>query len=112
MRPSETMSRPSSGSITFESTLRTSSASIAFEYGVAPPPPLMTDVISTMGPGTHNSEMVMESQTIAEIAVNVPGASRVFESHHIDYCCGGERTLKEACDRAHVAMDRVIADLD
>lgn len=54
----------------------------------------------------------MESQTIAEIAVNVPGASRVFESHHIDYGCGGERTLREACDTARAPLERVMADLD
>jgi regulator of cell morphogenesis and NO signaling len=72
----------------------------------------MTDVISAGQVGAHNSVMVMESQTIAEIAVNLPGASRVFESHHIDYCCGGERTLREACDRAQASLQRVMADLD
>ena len=56
--------------------------------------------------------MVTESQTVADIAVNVPGASRVFESHRIDYCCGGKRTLREACDRVQVPVERVIAELD
>jgi regulator of cell morphogenesis and NO signaling len=35
---------------------------------------------------------------LAEIVDVVPGAPRVLESHGLDYCCGGGRTLREACD--------------
>lgn len=56
--------------------------------------------------------MIAETERVGEIAVKVKGAARVFESHHIDYCCGGRRTLREACNRASVALDAVIAELD
>jgi regulator of cell morphogenesis and NO signaling len=56
--------------------------------------------------------MVVESQSIGEIASSVPGASRVFESHHIDYGCDGTRSLREACDNAQVSVAAVLAELD
>jgi len=36
-------------------------------------------------------------ETVREIAVRVPFAARVFEAHHIDYCCHGGVSLREAC---------------
>jgi regulator of cell morphogenesis and NO signaling len=56
--------------------------------------------------------MVVESQSVGEIASRVPGASRIFESHHIDYGCDGTRTLREACAEAHVPLETVLAELD
>ena len=56
--------------------------------------------------------MISESQTVADIAVGVSGSSRVFEAHHIDYCCGGKQTLREACERANAPVAQVIAELD
>ncbi len=56
--------------------------------------------------------MVVESQSVGEIASRIPGASRVFESHHIDYGCGGTRTLREACVEAHVSVETVLAEID
>ena len=47
-------------------------------------------------------------KTVREIAVEEPSSIRVFESLGIDYCCGGERPLSDACSRAHVDVDRVI----
>ncbi len=47
------------------------------------------------------------SQTVGEIAIAHPAAIRVFESLGIDYCCGGARTLKDACD--HAGVPAVIA---
>jgi regulator of cell morphogenesis and NO signaling len=41
-------------------------------------------------------------QTTREIAIRNPEAVPVFESLGIDYCCGGSRSLKDACNRANV----------
>lgn len=43
------------------------------------------------------------AKTIREIAVEMPGATRVFEELKIDYCCGGRRNFSEACRTAGVS---------
>ena len=47
-------------------------------------------------------------QTVREIAIQNPGSVRVFESLGIDYCCGGKRPLREACQRAAVPLEEVL----
>jgi len=56
--------------------------------------------------------MINETRTVADIAVGVAGAAHVFAANHIDYCCGGKRTLREACERAKVPIAKVIAELE
>ena len=48
------------------------------------------------------------NQTVREIAIEHPATVRVFESLGIDYCCGGKRTLKDACERAGVPVERAL----
>lgn len=50
--------------------------------------------------------------TVRELAVTVPGATRVFERMGIDYCCGGGRTLADACQTFHVSFDEVVRSLE
>jgi regulator of cell morphogenesis and NO signaling len=40
-------------------------------------------------------------QTVREVALNIPAATRVFEKLGIDYCCGGGKSLEQACGAAH-----------
>jgi regulator of cell morphogenesis and NO signaling len=49
--------------------------------------------------------------TVRDLAVTVPGATRVFEKLGIDYCCGGHRTLADACVKAKVPVEQVTASL-
>ena len=51
---------------------------------------------------------VMREQTVREIAIENPSTVRVFESLGIDYCCGGKRSLNEACTRANVPLQSVL----
>ena len=37
--------------------------------------------------------------TVAQMAISHPSALSVFEKYNIDYCCGGHRTLDDACFR-------------
>lgn len=37
------------------------------------------------------------TDTVARLAIRVPAASRVFMRHDIDFCCGGNRRLADAC---------------
>lgn len=48
------------------------------------------------------------NQTVREIAIEHPATVRAFESLGIDYCCGGKRTLMEACERAGVPVERTL----
>jgi len=46
-------------------------------------------------------------KTVREFAVEFPNATRLFEKLGIDYCCGGNRSLKDACAAAGVSVDEV-----
>lgn len=49
--------------------------------------------------------------SVAELAIAHPGAAHVFNLYHIDYCCGGKRPFREACEKAGVNPDTIIAAL-
>jgi regulator of cell morphogenesis and NO signaling len=51
------------------------------------------------------------SARIGDIAARRPGAATVFQNFGFDFCCGGDRTLSEAIDAAHVLPARVLAAL-
>ncbi len=48
------------------------------------------------------------NQTVRDLAVENPAATRVFEKFGIDYCCGGGKSLREACQAANVAPDKLL----
>src|ERR1044072_7852506 len=52
------------------------------------------------------------NKTVREVAVEIPGATRVFEKFKIDYCCGGSQQLGEACERAGIDLEAVSNSLD
>ena len=52
------------------------------------------------------------NKTVKELAVEIPGAARVFESFGIDYCCGGNVPLSEACAHAALRLEEVLASLE
>ncbi|HKE74389.1 MAG TPA: iron-sulfur cluster repair di-iron protein [Acidimicrobiales bacterium] len=51
-------------------------------------------------------------QTLGDLVTARPAAARILERHGLDYCCGGDRPLTEACDAAGVDVGDVVADLD
>ncbi len=56
--------------------------------------------------------MIATTQTVREMALEVPSSIRVFEQFGIDYCCGGRKPLAEACEAGNVDVDAVIAALE
>ncbi len=52
------------------------------------------------------------TNTVRDLATGIPGATRIFEQLGIDYCCGGGRTLADACNRFHVSIDQVVSELE
>ena len=52
------------------------------------------------------------TRTVRELALEIPGATRVFEKMGIDYCCGGQRSLADACATAGVEVGEVQKSLE
>jgi regulator of cell morphogenesis and NO signaling len=51
-------------------------------------------------------------QTLAELAVVHPGASRVFFRHRLDFCCGGRRSLEDACREHGLDPIDILSEID
>jgi iron-sulfur cluster repair protein YtfE (RIC family) len=45
---------------------------------------------------------------VNEIALSNPGARRVLEDARVDYCCGGGKSLQDACLHAGVTADEIL----
>ena len=55
---------------------------------------------------------VATEKTVRELALENPASTRVFEKLGIDYCCGGNKSLDEACRRANLNIDQVLDSLE
>lgn len=53
-----------------------------------------------------------KTDTLAALAIARPAASRVFTHYGLDYCCGGRRSLAEACDAKGLDAGAVLADIE
>ena len=56
--------------------------------------------------------MLSLTRTVRDIALEQPQATRVFEKLKIDYCCGGDKTVGEACASAGVEVASLERMLD
>jgi regulator of cell morphogenesis and NO signaling len=55
---------------------------------------------------------IEDTKTVRELVTANPAAARVFEKFGIDYCCGGNKSLTEACLAAKVRAEDVAAALE
>jgi iron-sulfur cluster repair protein YtfE (RIC family) len=55
--------------------------------------------------------MFEPTKTVREYALEIPASTRIFEKLGIDYCCGGGKSLADACAQAGVAVDEVLSSL-
>jgi regulator of cell morphogenesis and NO signaling len=51
---------------------------------------------------------ITELTPIGDIAAAVPSSVRVFQQHEIDFCCGGRRTLRAACDERDLSFEAIV----
>lgn len=51
------------------------------------------------------------STTVAQLVIEKPARARVFEQLDIDYCCGGKKPLRQACEEKGVSVDEVVQRL-
>jgi len=56
--------------------------------------------------------MSSQEKTVRDLAVAIPGATRVFEKLGIDYCCGGSKPLEDACAHAGVSLSEVLEAIE
>jgi len=52
------------------------------------------------------------SKTVRDYAIETPQTIPVFEKFGIDFCCGGNRPLDEACTAANLKVDEVLRALE
>lgn len=58
------------------------------------------------------SNVSFTSETrVGDVVREFAQTARVFESHGIDFCCGGKRSLAEACNGKGVSADALIQEL-
>ena len=55
--------------------------------------------------------MIHSETTVREVALQIPQSTRLFEKLKIDYCCGGNQPLAEACTSAGVDLDSLMERL-
>jgi len=52
------------------------------------------------------------TRTVRDLATEIPNATRTFEKLGIDYCCGGAKSLTDACAQARIPVDDVLRALE
>jgi len=55
---------------------------------------------------------VSTARSVRELALEIPEATRIFEKVGIDYCCGGGKSLEQACAAANLSVDEVLDSLE
>ena len=56
--------------------------------------------------------MTASTQTIRDIVADDYRAAAVFQKHGIDFCCGGNRPVAEACQEKGIEDQVVLEELD
>jgi regulator of cell morphogenesis and NO signaling len=55
---------------------------------------------------------ITEHTTVAEIAAGVPSSVRILQRHGIDFCCGGKKPLRGACQEHGVSVAEVVSAIE
>jgi len=55
--------------------------------------------------------MELINKTITEIVSKHNSAAKVFDKYRLDFCCDGDKILKEAVEQANIAVDYLLNDL-
>lgn len=53
----------------------------------------------------------LKNKTIAEIVSDDISTASVFKKYHLDFCCGGGKTIDAACKNSEINAEDVIKDL-
>lgn len=61
--------------------------------------------------GDYNME-IDQTKPVKEIVLEMPASAKVFEHFGIDYCCGGNQRLEDACKAASLNVEDVVRSLE
>jgi regulator of cell morphogenesis and NO signaling len=50
-------------------------------------------------------------QTLGNLACDIPGATRLFHAFNLDFCCGGQQSLRAAAERRGLEPEKIAAEL-
>jgi len=59
----------------------------------------------------HTDTLDRAQQAIGQIAVDLPGSTAIFRRLKLDFCCGGQIPLQQACASKGLPLDAVLAEL-
>ena len=65
-----------------------------------------------MTDSTFRHVAVDPATTLADLATDWAGASRVFHRHDLDFCCQGNRSLAEACRERRLDVGELVRELE
>ncbi|MBI4403962.1 MAG: iron-sulfur cluster repair protein YtfE [Deltaproteobacteria bacterium] len=51
-------------------------------------------------------------KTLGDLVKTYPGAGKIFHDHGLDFCCGGSRTLEQACAESHLNAEKIISEVE
>ena len=55
---------------------------------------------------------VVETNTVAQTVTENIKAAHIFKKYGIDFCCGGNTTIENACKKAKIDQTKLISDLE
>lgn len=55
---------------------------------------------------------IQENQIIGELVAKDYRTAAVFKKYNIDFCCQGNRTISEACEKKKLDVNPILTDLD
>lgn len=56
--------------------------------------------------------MTIADTSLGALARSIPGATRVFHEHKLDFCCGGKQTLRQAAQARGIDASAIEVQLD
>jgi regulator of cell morphogenesis and NO signaling len=56
--------------------------------------------------------MINTEQTLRDLVTAFPAAAKVLHQYRLDYCCGGEQSLRQACAAENIDAEAVLRDVE
>ncbi|CAD5107167.1 iron-sulfur cluster repair protein YtfE [Zestomonas carbonaria] len=53
----------------------------------------------------------LTERTLSDLACSLPGSTRLFHDYKLDFCCGGQSTLRDAAARRGLDAERIAGEL-